>query len=159
MTDQPTGPMVPSSHDTAWLFERGEANMPPGEGAAFANGYRRGQDEAAPELERLRNDVTHAIEQATAFQTESEVLRAALKLIIAARYDDWEFRDGKVVHRPHLIAMDALADHEQLPSSKADMRAFGASDAACYKWPDDTPEHKALRAAYIEGAADCGGQE
>ena len=37
------------------------------------------------------------------------------------------------------------------------MRAFGASDAACYKWPGDTAEHKALRAAYIEGAADCGG--
>ena len=29
---------------------------------------------------------------------------------------------------------------------------FGASDAACYKWPDDTPEHRACRAAYIEGA-------
>jgi hypothetical protein len=43
--------------------------------------------------------------------------------------------------------------------SESDMRAFGASDAACYKWPDDTPEHKALRAAYIEGAADCGGKK
>jgi hypothetical protein len=34
-----------------------------------------------------------------------------------------------------------------------DWAAFGASDAACYKWPEDTSEHKALRAAYIEGAA------
>ena len=46
--------VTPSSPDTAWLFERGEGNMPPGEGAAFANGYRRGQDEAAAEIERLR---------------------------------------------------------------------------------------------------------
>lgn len=50
----------------------------------------------------------------------------------------------------------AKAAHEQSAidtPNEADMRAFGASDAACYKWPDDTPEHKALRAAYIEGAA------
>lgn len=40
--------------------------------------------------------------------------------------------------------------------TEADMRAFGASHIACYKWPDDTPEHRALRAAYIEGAADFG---
>ena len=39
---------------------------------------------------------------------------------------------------------------------EAAMRAFGASDAACVLWPDDTDEHKALRAAYIRGAADCG---
>ena len=35
----------------------------------------------------------------------------------------------------------------------ADMRAFGASDEACYRWPEDTPEHKALRRAFIDGAA------
>lgn len=34
------------------------------------------------------------------------------------------------------------------------MHAFGASDAACYHWPDDTQEHRACRAAYIRGAAD-----
>lgn len=42
-----------------------------------------------------------------------------------------------------------------LSASDADMRAFSASDAACYKWPEDTAEHKALRAAYIDGAASC----
>lgn len=35
----------------------------------------------------------------------------------------------------------------------ADMRAFGASEIAAYKWPDDTPEHRAARAAFCEGAA------
>lgn len=35
----------------------------------------------------------------------------------------------------------------------AGMRAFSASDAACYLWPEDTDEHKALRMAYIRGAA------
>jgi hypothetical protein len=43
-----------------------------------------------------------------------------------------------------------------MPSDKptaADMAAFGASDEACYRWPEDTPEHKALRAAFIAGAA------
>lgn len=38
------------------------------------------------------------------------------------------------------------------------MRAFGASHAACSKWPDDTAEHRALRAAYCQGAADYGGK-
>jgi hypothetical protein len=37
----------------------------------------------------------------------------------------------------------------------ATMRAFGASDAACYKWPNDTEHDKACRAAYIQGAADA----
>ena len=45
----------------------------------------------------------------------------------------------------------ALAVRE---SDAGEWAAFGASDAACHKWPDDTPEHKALRAAYIEGAAE-----
>lgn len=35
-----------------------------------------------------------------------------------------------------------------------DMRALGASDAACYHWPEDTALDKACRAAYIKGAAD-----
>ena len=35
----------------------------------------------------------------------------------------------------------------------AELRAFGASDAACYKWPGDTELDRACRAAYIEGAA------
>lgn len=36
----------------------------------------------------------------------------------------------------------------------ADMRAFGASDAPCYKYPDDTELDRACRAAYIAGAAE-----
>lgn len=39
------------------------------------------------------------------------------------------------------------------PVSEGDMRAFGASEHAAYKWPDDTPEHRAARAAFCEGAA------
>lgn len=41
---------------------------------------------------------------------------------------------------------DELLDYE------ATMRALSASEIACYKWPDDTPEHRALRAAYVEAA-------
>ena len=37
----------------------------------------------------------------------------------------------------------------------ADMRAFGASEAACIYWPDDTELHRACREAYCRGAADC----
>jgi len=33
------------------------------------------------------------------------------------------------------------------------MAAFGASDYACHQWPDDTAEHRSLRAAYCAGAA------
>lgn len=43
------------------------------------------------------------------------------------------------------------------PPTEADMRAFGANEAACYKWPDDSTWHKACRAAYCQGAADYGG--
>jgi len=38
--------------------------------------------------------------------------------------------------------------------AEATMRAFGASEFACYFWPEDTPEHRACRAAYCKGAAD-----
>lgn len=38
-------------------------------------------------------------------------------------------------------------------NTTAEMAAFGASDAACYKWPEDTAEAKACRAAYCDGAA------
>ena len=41
-------------------------------------------------------------------------------------------------------------------ASSADMRAFGASEAACILWPDDSEAHGDLRRAYIRGAADCG---
>lgn len=34
-----------------------------------------------------------------------------------------------------------------------DMAAFGASHAACYKWPEDTVQARACRAAYCDGAA------
>ncbi len=32
-------------------------------------------------------------------------------------------------------------------------RALSASEVAGYKWPDDTAEHRSLRAAFVEGAA------
>jgi hypothetical protein len=32
------------------------------------------------------------------------------------------------------------------------MAAFGASESACYKWPDDTDMHRACRAAFCDGA-------
>jgi len=35
----------------------------------------------------------------------------------------------------------------------ANMARLSASEVACYKWPEDTREHKALRAAFMEGAA------
>lgn len=40
-----------------------------------------------------------------------------------------------------------------MTDTSAEMRAFGASDEACGRWPDDTEEHKSLRAAFIAGAA------
>jgi hypothetical protein len=33
------------------------------------------------------------------------------------------------------------------------MKRLSASEVACYHWPDDTAEHKALRAAFMDGAA------
>lgn len=37
-------------------------------------------------------------------------------------------------------------------ATKSDMAAFGASDAACYKWPGDGEVDRARRAAFCEGA-------
>lgn len=36
-----------------------------------------------------------------------------------------------------------------------EMAAFGASHVACYRWPDDTPNHRLARVAYCEGAHDA----
>ena len=33
------------------------------------------------------------------------------------------------------------------------MAAFGASELACYRWPGDTAQDRACRAAYCDGAA------
>lgn len=33
------------------------------------------------------------------------------------------------------------------------LAAYGASEYACYRWPEDSGEHRAMRAAYCEGAA------
>lgn len=38
-------------------------------------------------------------------------------------------------------------------TTKSDMAAFGASDASCYAYPDDTDIAKAQRAAFCAGAA------
>ena len=54
----------------------------------------------------------------------------------------------------NIIPPDTIAAEINGPNG-ADMRAFGASDAACVYWPEDTQEHRACRAAYIRGAADC----
>lgn len=77
-------------------------------------------------------------------QVTDEMFEAALNAYDAPRYAPYDKRI--------LAALEAaLAVREP---NAGDWAAFGASDAACYKWPDDTAEHKALRAAYIEGAAE-----
>lgn len=52
-----------------------------------------------------------------------------------------------------LAAERARADAMQEEGDKA---AFGASDAACVYYPEDTPEHIAARKAYCDGAAAMG---
>lgn len=37
--------------------------------------------------------------------------------------------------------------------SAEDMIRLSASEVACYRWPEDTAEHRAMRAAFIDGAA------
>ena len=46
--------------------------------------------------------------------------------------------------------------NERMRSKAEYIPMLSASDAACYHWPDDTPEHRALRAAYVRGAVDYG---
>ena len=63
-------------------------------------------------------------------------------------------RHGDGVKLSRITAQLIAKRLEEHHPTEADMRAFGASDAACYKWPGDTAQDRALRAAYIEGAAD-----
>lgn len=37
--------------------------------------------------------------------------------------------------------------------AQASMRALSASEVACYRWPEDTAEHRAMRAAFCDGAS------
>jgi hypothetical protein len=39
------------------------------------------------------------------------------------------------------------------PLSDTDRVMLSTAEVACYRWPDDTIEHRALRAAFMEGAA------
>lgn len=76
---------------------------------------------------------------------------------VAAAFDAWN--NVARFHSDMRLAMRAAltAAAQAGKSTESDMRAFGASEAACYHWPEDTAEHKALRAAYCRGAANCGG--
>lgn len=50
-----------------------------------------------------------------------------------------------------LIAARTKAEYASAPNDT--MRAISASEIACYKWPENTPEHRQLRAAFVAGAA------
>lgn len=101
--------------------------------------------------------------RARAMADEIERLRQCLEDI--ALLDE---ADGHELTREHAfkavaIATAAIGKHPSVISAerpalseRPEMRAFGASDTACYLWPDDTEEHRNLRAAYIRGAADYG---
>jgi len=39
------------------------------------------------------------------------------------------------------------------PDEAQNMARLSASEVACYRWPEDTTEHRALRAAFMDGAA------
>ena len=54
---------------------------------------------------------------------------------------------------PHQKARAALKCSSTGSDWAANMARLSASEIACYKWPEDTREHKALRAAFMEGAA------
>jgi len=43
-------------------------------------------------------------------------------------------------------------------ATKADMAAFGASEAACYHWPGDSVDDRLCRAAFCAGAAWAAGE-
>lgn len=38
-------------------------------------------------------------------------------------------------------------------SQTEQMARLSASEHACYRWPEDTTEHRAMRAAFMDGAA------
>lgn len=50
-------------------------------------------------------------------------------------------------------AMSAALAAAQRVANKADVCEFNAAETAWYGWGDKTPEHEALRAAYVAGAA------
>lgn len=53
------------------------------------------------------------------------------------------------------LRFTALSD-PRTPASSNTARLC-ASETACYKWPEDTAEHRALRSAFMDGAASVAG--
>lgn len=56
-------------------------------------------------------------------------------------------------HDSHRREMRRLRKAAGKPCSTEDMARLSASEYACYRWPEDTAEHRAMRAAFMDGAA------
>jgi hypothetical protein len=48
---------------------------------------------------------------------------------------------------------DAALDLMRIAQRTEHTARLSASEAACYRWPEDTAEHRAMRAAFMDGAA------
>lgn len=64
-----------------------------------------------------------------------------------------------VSYYDHNTAIAKWNERRSVDEIDAGLRGLSASETACYKWPDDTPEHRALRAAFADGAACSGNAE
>lgn len=53
--------------------------------------------------------------------------------------------------RMELFALKLAADCSVTSTDSA--ARLSASEVACYRWPEDTAEHRAMRAAFCDGAA------
>lgn len=42
---------------------------------------------------------------------------------------------------------------KEYDAQQASLRGLSASEIACYRWPEDTAEHRAMRAAFCDGAS------
>jgi hypothetical protein len=72
---------------------------------------------------------------------------------LRAREVSWHPSENGASYAECRAEVDAILSSTVGQPTAADMQAFSASEACCYLWPEDTDEHKALRAAYIKGAA------
>jgi hypothetical protein len=73
------------------------------------------------------------------------VVRAPDRVVASVYFMDDDEEAGCAEAKLFVDALTARSEGAQ--------RALSASEVACYRWPDDTPEHKALRQAFCEGAA------
>lgn len=118
---------------------------------------RRARDGGIDQLATVREDfialrLAPSIDPGTEFDLICMVVRACARqwagLVVSPETDT----PARIASQAGEGTAGDFPDVACPPMPARDAVVLMASSDACYKWPDDTDEHKALRQAYIDGA-------